>query len=82
MNKFLMLFLGIAVIGAVFIIGSGYLGTKPATVAPADTKPDTSLCTQVITSARNPVTGQIKEYPTPCDVPPTWEVIVNEVPGL
>ena len=34
-----------------------------------------SLCIQVITPARNPETGECKEYPTPCDVPNGWEKI-------
>ncbi len=40
------------------------------------------VCAQVITSAINPETKEIREFPTPCDVPEGWEVIVNEVPGL
>ncbi len=30
------------------------------------------ICPQVITPAKNPVTGECKEFPTPCDVPPEW----------
>jgi hypothetical protein len=29
-------------------------------------------CIQVITSAQNPETGECREFPTPCDVPPGW----------
>jgi len=32
-------------------------------------------CIQVITSARNPQTREIREFPTPCDVPEGWEKI-------
>lgn len=32
-------------------------------------------CIQVITPARNPQTGEVKDFPTPCDVPEGWEVI-------
>ena len=39
-------------------------------------------CIQVITPAVNPETGEIKEFPTPCDVPEGWEKIENDVPGL
>jgi len=39
-------------------------------------------CIQVITPARNPETGDIKEFPTPCDVPEGWEVIQNDIPDL
>ena len=40
------------------------------------------VCIQVIQPARNPETGQIREFPTPCDVPAGWENIQNDVPGL
>lgn len=40
------------------------------------------LCAQVITPALNPETGDITEFPTPCDVPPGWEVIQNDIPDL
>ena len=30
------------------------------------------FCTQVITRARNPQTGETREFPTPCDVPEGW----------
>lgn len=33
------------------------------------------VCIQVVTPARNPQTGEVKEFPTPCDVPEGWEVI-------
>jgi len=32
-------------------------------------------CLQVITRARNPLTGEEKDFPTPCDVPLSWEKI-------
>lgn len=32
-------------------------------------------CIQVITPARNPKTGEVKNFPTPCDVPEGWEKI-------
>lgn len=37
-------------------------------------------CAQVMTPAVNPDTGDIKEFPTPCDVPKGWEVIQNDIP--
>lgn len=37
--------------------------------------PDRVACIQVITPARNPVTGEVIEFPTPCDVPPGWETL-------
>ena len=36
------------------------------------------FCIQVITPARNIDTGEIYEFPTPCDVPDGWEVIEPE----
>lgn len=33
------------------------------------------VCIQVITPARNPGTGECKEFPTPCDVPKDWEKV-------
>lgn len=36
------------------------------------------LCIQVITQAKNPSTGEIKTFPTPCDVPKGWEKVEAE----
>jgi len=38
---------------------------------------DPSLCIQVITPARNRITGEIKNFPTPCAVPAGWEMLAN-----
>ena len=39
-------------------------------------KPDTDeVCIQVITPARNPQTGEVRDFPTPCDVPEGWELV-------
>lgn len=58
--------------------------TAPATPLP---QPETNdqgdgeiFCAQVITQARDPNTGEVAEFPTPCDVPKGWEIqnsIVN-----
>lgn len=32
-------------------------------------------CIQVITTARNPQTGEVKDFSTPCDVPKGWEEV-------
>ena len=56
---------------------------KQKTPQKAETiKNDSEICAQVITSARNPETGDIQEFPTPCDVPKNWEVIQNDIPGM
>jgi hypothetical protein len=70
-------------VGILFFVFAKPL-TEPTTLEPASSgqEPGNQICVQVITPARNPLTGEIKEYPTPCDVPPTWEVIVDETPGL
>ncbi len=49
--------------------------------APQESESD-EMCAQVITPALNPATGEIREFPTPCDVPESWEVIMNDIPGL
>lgn len=33
------------------------------------------VCIQVITPAKDPVTDEIREFPTPCDVPNGWEIL-------
>jgi hypothetical protein len=33
------------------------------------------ICIQVITPAKNPITGECKEFPTPCNVPPGWQKV-------
>lgn len=33
------------------------------------------VCAQVITPAKNPKTGEVRDFPTPCDVPSGWELI-------
>jgi len=34
-----------------------------------------SLCIEVITPAQDPITGECKNFPTPCDVPKDWKKI-------
>ncbi len=53
-----------------------------STLVSATTPTEEMFCAQVITPARNPDTGAIVEFPTPCDVPSGWEVVENEVPTL
>lgn len=36
------------------------------------------VCIQVIQRARNPQTGEIRDFSTPCDVPEGWEKISSE----
>ena len=43
---------------------------------------DGTLCVRVITPAFNPKTNEIREFPTPCDVPKGWDVIQNDIPSM
>lgn len=36
-----------------------------------------SFCIQVITTAKDPITGETKDFPTPCDVPEGWIIVEN-----
>jgi hypothetical protein len=56
--------------------------TVPTLTVSTSTTPSDTVCAQVITPARNPDTGDIREFPTPCDVPKGWEVIQNDIPDL
>jgi len=39
---------------------------------------DNVACIQVVTPARNKTTGEVKDFSTPCDVPPGWEKLDDE----
>ena len=60
----------------------GYFNSTPNQNETSESSDNGQVCAQVITPARNPKTGDIAEFPTPCDVPEGWVVIVNDVPGL
>lgn len=36
-------------------------------------EPEPRICIQVLAPARNPFTGEVRVFPTPCDVPAGWE---------
>lgn len=38
---------------------------------------DGTMCIQVIAYAKDPQTGECKEFPTPCAVPEGWEICEN-----
>lgn len=48
-----------------------------AVVYPEDEqkKGESTMCIQVIAPARNKITGETKEFPTPCDIPDGWEAL-------
>lgn len=33
------------------------------------------VCVQVVTAAKDSVTGDMRDFPTPCDVPEGWEIV-------
>lgn len=39
------------------------------------TPPNLNNCADVRTAAKNPATQEIRDFPTPCDVPEGWETI-------
>lgn len=39
------------------------------------TLPKQTTCAEVITPAKNPDTQEIRDFPTPCDVPKGWQII-------
>ena len=76
---------GLLLIGALLLgIIIGYFALpSPVAQAPQNgERSDDTFCIQVITPARNPDTGEIREFATPCDVPEQWEIIQNEVPHI
>ena len=63
--------------------GGMWSAVEPSTQTATSTgSADTEICIQVVTAARNPMDGEIREFPTPCDVPDGWEVIQNDIPTL
>ncbi|PIR85435.1 hypothetical protein COU15_00670 [Candidatus Kaiserbacteria bacterium CG10_big_fil_rev_8_21_14_0_10_45_20] len=64
------------------IIGYFVLPSPVAEAPENNSNTDNTVCIQVITPARNPETREIREFPTPCDVPSDWEIIRNEIPQL
>lgn len=53
--------------------GSAVGRTGPNCEFTACPKENNTACIQVITRARNTQTGEIKDFPTPCDVPQGWQ---------
>lgn len=74
--------LGVALIGLAFMYASKTPQEAGMPLPPAPVTEEPRMCAQVITPARNPETGDIREFPTPCDVPEGWEVIQNDIPDL
>jgi len=85
--KKIVLILSIFVAGVLTgIIGYATYGTQDTIVEDIplvkDKTENDTVCIQVITPARNSQTGDIREFPTPCDVPEGWDIIQNDIPGF
>jgi hypothetical protein len=66
-------FLLLAFLLAVAFIYQMEYGRKPQ---------ESRICIQVVTTAKNTQTGEVKNFPTPCDVPEGWEAVnINEQTG-
>lgn len=48
---------------------------SPSLIASPSATPAGGACIQVITPAKNPQTGECKDFPTPCDVPTGWQIV-------
>lgn len=75
---------GYVLVGAILVLvfGGGlfYLQArqdKNLIIPPLDeeSKDDGQVCVQVITPAKNPQTGEVRDFPTPCDVPEGWMMV-------
>lgn len=51
--------------------------TEPPRPRPESTLDKGVVCIQVITPAKNPATGECREFPTPCDVPSGWVKVAS-----
>lgn len=71
-NLILLLAATIAVVAG-FMIFVAHTANVP--VDKKDSADNGEVCIQVITPARNPDTGEVRDFPTPCDVPTGWEPI-------
>lgn len=67
--------LGVLLIYWAFHSGSRNATPSDSPLESGNSVSDGEVCAQVITSARNPDTGEVVDYPTPCDVPEGWEVV-------
>ncbi len=67
----------VGILVALVIVGGGvyFVWKYKLPVKLIDQNNDGAVCIQVITTARNPETGEIRDFPTPCDVPEDWEKV-------
>ncbi|OGN08302.1 MAG: hypothetical protein A2750_00585 [Candidatus Yanofskybacteria bacterium RIFCSPHIGHO2_01_FULL_45_42] len=72
--RFILELLSVFIVG--LVVGIVFLRPTKTTNGPPGYTPTPSgqYCIQVITQAFNPQTGDVVDFPTPCDVPKGWEV--------
>lgn len=63
--------------GVVIVVTLGGVWFGYTTLTEKDADSD-HMCAQVITDARNPETGEVREFPTPCDVPDGWDTLETD----
>lgn len=69
------LVVGLLLAGSIVYAGNQYSQKqKTGALYPTPTS-RVEICAQVITSARNPQTGECKDFGTPCDVPSGWTTV-------
>ncbi len=72
---------GVLVIWLTFHLGRGatqqVVDTTVTTPVTENDSTGGTACIQVITPAKNLTTGEVVDYPTPCDVPEGWEVVAK-----
>ena len=74
---------GLVILAAAALLLVQYANREPVTVPSWALAPDKievvtgedEVCIQVVVQARNLATGEIKEFPNPCDIPEGWEII-------
>lgn len=68
--------IGYVFLGVIFagVVGAIYWWQNVGSVSKQNATDD-EFCIQMIQKARNPETGEVKEFSTPCDVPEGWEKI-------
>lgn len=52
-------------------------GKSQSTTLTLSAATSTTVCAQVVTSAKNPQTGSCVQFPTPCDVPSGWTLTAS-----
>lgn len=52
--------------------------TSKTPLPPAPKQNEAPLCTEVITRAKDPASGTVRDFPTPCDVPVGWRIIKSK----